>query len=130
MTKLAASLSAFVMFATSSPVGGAARLCFMNGQVRSKCCCEKPATETHKSCAKIARTNDCCEVCVSNAIHLVARVETARQDAQTLPIVAMLPAMVQAAGPATAQANPQPEDRGPPPGRGPPVFVWNCSYLI
>ncbi len=41
MVRLATSLLALVMFATSGMIGGVVYLCLMDGQVRSQCCCKK-----------------------------------------------------------------------------------------
>jgi len=130
MIQLAAGLLALVMFATSGAIGGVAYLCLMDGQVRSECCCKKADAETDDSCAKIVRADDCCEVRVTSADHLPARVEATKQHVQPLPMVATLPAVVRVARPTTEEANLPPGARGPPPGSGPPLFVWNCSYLI
>lgn len=130
MVRLAASLLAVVMFATSGAIGGVAYLCLMDGQVRSECCCKKAQAETDEDCAKVERADDCCEVRVTKVDHQPARLEATKQHVQPLPMVATLPSLVRLVPPTTDEANLPPGARGPPPGNGPPLFIWNCSYLI
>lgn len=130
MVRLAANLLALVMFATSGMIGGTAYLCLMDGQVRSECCCKNAQAETDDDCAKVVRADDCCEVRVTKADHQPARIEATTNQAQLAPFVATLPVVAQLPGPATESTNLPPGARGPPPGSGAPLFIWNCSYLI
>ena len=128
--RFAASSIALAMLVTSGMFGETAYLCLMDGQTRSECCCEKVPAEAGDDCAKVERSNRCCEISVTTVDHQAARVEVARHQLQPAPVLAVIPSVAQVQRRAIREVELPPGARGPPPRSGPPLFVRNCSYLI
>lgn len=131
LERVAVSLLALVLLITTGVTSSTAYLCLMDGQVRSECCCKKSESKSSDDCPKVERDDRCCEVQVTEASSPPA---TARDGVASgsagLSLVAVLPMSV-AVPPARATEVTLPVSARGPPGRtGPPLFVWNCSFLI
>lgn len=129
--RVAAAFLALILLVTSGVTGGRSYRCLMNGQVRSECCCKKAANRNQGEGARVERADRCCEVHVTEGTRLPA---TARDglssDSAALPLLAILPVAVEVV-PARSQESALPfSARGPPHRAGPPLFIWNCSFLI
>jgi hypothetical protein len=129
--RFAASLVALVLLVTSGMTSSVAYLCLMDGQVRSECCCKKSETKSPDDCPKVERDDRCCEVQVTEATRPAA---TARDglanSSAALSLAAILPVSVDVPPAGAADGALPVSARGPPRRTGPPLFVWNCSFLI
>jgi len=133
LQRAAAVVVALVLAVTSGSFGGVAYLCLMDGKVRASCCCAKASTERDQApeaCSQIQRSRDCGEVQVSEHKQAPARFEIGERPIHLVSFVVALPPPAAMAPPPQEAASLPPGARGPPPPTGPPLFVWNCSYLI
>lgn len=127
MQRSATSLLAWVFIATSAMAGAAFHLCGMEGLVRDTCCCHEASDGPP---VQLKRIDDCCGAVLSQSRH-----PNATTDQGKLGVDAPIPwpAAITASAPWSAQpaeAGRAPLARGSPGERGPPLFIWNCSYLI
>ena len=130
VTRLSASFLALVVLATSGALGGAVYLCSMDGQVRSECCCTNHRSEADDNCAGVVQAEACCEIRVAESKQQPTRVEANQDIFVSMPTQAALPAVAMVRPPRVEDVDPPSSARGPPPGGQPPLFIWNCSYLI
>lgn len=116
-----------LMFLVTSAVGGAVfHLCGMEGLVRTTCCCHEASDAPP---AELKRVDDCCGGVISNGEHpLGAKGEDKPTTDTPLPMLAALDVSDCFAAKPADEAR-MPLARGSPNRDGPPLFVWNCSYL-
>jgi hypothetical protein len=131
LQRVAVSLFALVLLVTTGVTSSTAYLCLMDGQVHSECCCKKSETKSPDDCPKVERDDRCCELQVTGATRPPA---TARDGlangSAALSLLASLPMAVDAPPPRAAEGTLPISARGPPFRMAPPLFVWNCSFLI
>ena len=131
-SRLAALLVALVLVVATGMGRSVSYLCLMDGQVLSACCCKKAqAAEAKSDCPKVERQG-CCEVRVAEATEAPATTRDGLpHDHLPVPLaLAVLPSAVDVPHPSSRDVVPGIGARAPPYGIGPPIFVWNCSYLI
>lgn len=133
MTRAAIALLAIVLLTVTGMARSVSHLCLMGGQVRSTCCCNKTqAAQSDGQCPK-AEPQSCCSVRVAKATSAPATTRSGLQDDHPPGphAIATLPPTVDVPRPIRREVVvPGVGARAPPGGTRPPIFVWNCSYLI
>jgi hypothetical protein len=117
-----------VITVTSGFAGGIAYVCMLDGQARSRCCCDHSATD--QADVAIAAADDCCEVQVSNPTQISATADGTSFSFAPLPVLATMSSSLPALSAALGRAVRQAGARGPPYRASVPIFISNCSYLI
>jgi len=127
MQRAATGLLALIFVVTTGVAGAVLHLCGMEGLVLRTCCCHEA---DDGSPAQLERVDDCCGALISKAEHppVATGSDKGGVDAP-MPLVSAV---------ATIGSFREPPDetgwrarpRGSPRVHGPPLFVWNCSYLI
>jgi len=117
-----------LMFAASIGMTGAAlHLCGMEGVVLRTCCCHK-ADEGPPF--QLKRVDDCCGALISRSGHPPFAMGS-DQGGVDAPMVSVLgDATHEASGKRPEVAGRIPRARGSPRAHDPPLYVWNCAYLI
>ncbi|HMR11241.1 MAG TPA: hypothetical protein PKA88_35920 [Polyangiaceae bacterium] len=115
--------------------GGMARsvsyLCLMDGQVHSECCCKKAQAEKNEAHGPRVERPGCCEVQVSEGTQPAAPQDALHSgDDPAALALPSFPLALDSPRPSARDLVPGSGARAPPRGIGPPIFVWNCSYLI
>lgn len=130
-SRLAAVLIALVLVAATGMARSVSYLCSMDGQVRSACCCKQHDEQESADSPKVERPG-CCEVRVSEATQAPATTKDGLQN-EELPVplaLATIAPTINAPRKGIRDVVPGIGARSPPLRVGPPIFVWNCSYLI
>jgi len=120
-------LLALIFAASTAMAGAALHLCGMEDLVLRTCCCHK-ADEGPP--VQLKRIDDCCGALLSKAEHtpFVMRSDQGGVDA---PMVsALTDATHESFGKRPEVAVRIPPAPGPPGVHDPPLYVWNCAYLI
>ena len=117
-----------LMFVVTTGVAGAAlHLCAMEGLIVRTCCCHGAHDGPP---VQLKRIDDCCGALISSSQHppVATGNDKAGVDA---PMVSALAAHAEEPfGARPTEATWVPLTRGSPEIHGPPLFIWNCSYLI
>jgi hypothetical protein len=131
LERVAVSLLALVLLVTTGVTSSTAYLCLMDGQVRSECCCKKSENKSPGDCPKVERDDRCCELQVTEATWQPATARDGLANGSAgLSLVAILPMSVDVPPARAAESALPASARGHPSRTGPPLFVWNCSFLI
>ncbi|MGB8330597.1 MAG: hypothetical protein WCE62_10755 [Polyangiales bacterium] len=127
MQRTAIGLLALMFVLTTGMSGGVLHLCGMQGLVQRTCCCHE-ADEGPS--AQLKSVDDCCGALISKGQHppAAAGSDKGGVDAPMPFILAGTTDESCGEGPQTAGWIARP--RASPREHGPPLFVWNCSYLI
>jgi hypothetical protein len=115
-----------VMFLVTGVAGAALHLCGMEGLVLSTCCCHEA---DEGSPVRLEPADSCCSRLISKVPH-----PPVTTDPGKLGVHAPMPTLASIAPEELRIAQPKqmgwvPLARGSPRTHGPPLFVWNCSYL-
>jgi hypothetical protein len=114
------------MVVVTGVAGAALHLCGMEGLVLSSCCCH----EAHEgSPVQLEPADTCCAQLISNGPHPPVTTDHGKPNvhAPMVALASIAPEALRIAQP--KEMGWVPVARGPPCGHGPPLFVWNCSYL-
>lgn len=115
-----------LIFVLTGVAGAALHLCGMEGLVLSTCCCH----EAHEgSPVQLEPADTCCAPLISKAPHPPFTTDPGKLDvhAPMLALASIAPDALRIAEP--KEMGRVPLARGSPRTHGPPLFVWNCSYL-
>jgi hypothetical protein len=127
MQRAATGLLALMFVVTTGVAGTVLHLCGMEGLVLRTCCCHE-ADEGPP--LQLKRVDDCCGALISKGEHPPAAMGSAQGNADA-PMVSMFAvAADEPYGERPDEAQRIPLARSSPGIHGPPLFVWNCSYLI
>jgi len=125
MVRLAYTLLLLAALVACGPGAGVNYVCHLDGRVRSHCCCQAATANGH---AAARAEHCCCDVRRSEAPPAQARLEAC--EGHVLPVlVAVLPALVPAAGAPLQPPRPRSAARGPPAGTRARLQRY-CTYLI
>jgi len=127
MQRAATGLLALMFLASAGVASLALHLCGMEGLVQRTCCCHEADQGPP---AQLKPIDDCCGAVITTGEHppVAPGSDQGGVDAPTLAIGSVT---------TNASHGERPEEpawmphaRGSPGIHGPPLFVWNCSYLI
>jgi hypothetical protein len=127
MSRAATGLLALIFSVTTGVAGAALHLCGMEGIVVQTCCCHE-SDEGPPS--QIKGVDECCGALISTGEHppVAAGSDEVSVSAQMLCLAAAT--TDEASHQRLTEAGRIPLARGSPGAHGPPLFIWNCSYLI
>jgi len=127
MQRATTSLLTLMFVVTTGAAGAVLHLCGMEGLVLRTCCCHE-ADEGPP--VQLQRIDECCGAPTANGAHppFARGSDKSGVDA---PILMMFAVVADAfCGRRAGGAERLAVARGSPGAHGPPLFVWNCSYLI
>jgi hypothetical protein len=126
--RMLAAVLAIVLLATTG-WASTSYLCAMHDGVHEDCCCKH--TEAEGEGTSVESSDRCCEAWDSGATRSPAVAPSGFQgDSFQVLAAGLAPAALDVAPRIARELAVPVAARAPPPRDGPPLFVWNCSYLI
>lgn len=125
--RAASGLLALMFVVTTGVAGAALHLCAMKGLFVRTCCCN----DAHEGPPlQLAPIDDCCGAVISKSPHPPVAMSTAEAGVDAPPSMSLAFHFEELGSAQPTEAAWVPLARGSPGVQGPPLFVWNCSFLI
>jgi len=127
MLRAATGLLTLMFVATTGVAGAALHLCAMEGLIVRTCCCHG---EDEGPPVQLEPVDDCCGALLSKNDHPPAANGTDKGGVDAPPLISLAVWMDESRDADLADKGRIPVARGSPGLHDPPLFIWNCSYLI
>lgn len=127
MLRAATGLLTLMFVATTGVAGAALHLCAMEGLIVRTCCCHG---EHEGPPVQLEPVDDCCGALISKSEHPPVTTGSDKAGVDAPLLISLAVQMDEPGDSPLTDAGSIPLARGSPGVHGPPLFVWNCSYLI